>query len=223
MKESHLRLGILGGTFDPIHFGHLRIAEEICEELGFEKVLLIPGALPPHKDRKAVTPFIDRLSMIRMAVHDSPLLEVLDLEGRREGLSYSIETLREIHRLFQTDLDLFFIIGMDAFNEIKTWKEYKNLFNETNFVVIKRPGFSFEELEPFILSLGVDFRKGDNRNTFVIPSGNLLIYQEATLMEISSTRIREMVAAGKSIRFLVPEPVRSFIIEKGLYGINEHS
>jgi len=218
-----LRLGILGGTFDPIHFGHLRIAEEICEELELEKILLIPGALPPHKYRKSVTPFHDRLAMTRMAVKDSLLLEVLDLEGRRKGPSYSVETLREIHKLYKNNAEIFFIIGMDAFLEIKTWKEYKSLFDESNFVVLKRPGFSFEELAPFILSLEVGFSEVNGSNIFRTPSGNLLIYKEATLMDISSTRIREMVAAGRSVRFLLPEPVRTYIIEKGLYRINGYS
>jgi len=217
-----LRLGILGGTFDPIHFGHLRIAEEICEEMDLEKILLIPGALPPHKYEKSITPFHDRLAMTRIAAQNSSLLEVLDLEGRRHGPSYSIETLREIHRLYKDKVDIFFIIGMDAFLEIKTWKEYKNLFKESNFVVLKRPGFSFEELTPFILSLGVGFRRMNDSNTFATPSGNLLVYKEATLMDISSTRIREMVAAGRSIRFLLPEAVRVYIIEKSLYGTNEY-
>jgi nicotinate-nucleotide adenylyltransferase len=217
MKEKGVRLGILGGTFDPIHLGHLRIAEEMCEELGLEKVLLIPGALPPHKDGKAVTPFSDRLAMTRIAAQASPFLEVLDLEGRRGGISYSIETLREIRQVLGEKVDLYFIIGMDAFHDIKTWKEYRNLFDDANFVVIKRPGFSFKELEPFVLSLGVGFRRGGNGDCFFIPSGNSLIYKEATLLEISSTRIREMLAAGKSIRFLVPEPVISYISDKGLY------
>jgi len=218
-----LRLGILGGTFDPIHFGHLRIAEEICEELELEKVLLIPGGLPPHKYEKSITPFHDRLAMTRMAAQDSSLLEVLDLEGHRQGPSYSIETLREIHKLYKNNAEIFFIIGMDAFLEIKTWKEYKNLFDDSNFVILKRPGFSFEELAPFVLSLEVGFREVKSSNIFAIPSGNLLIYKEATLMDISSTRIREMVAAGRSIRFLLPEPVRTYIIEKGLYEINGYS
>jgi len=218
-----LRLGILGGTFDPIHFGHLRIAEEICEEMDLEKVLLIPGGLPPHKYKESITPFHDRLAMTRIAAQDSSLLEVLDLEGRRNGPSYSIETLREIHRLYKDNVDIFFIIGMDAFLEIKTWKEYKNLFKESNFVVLKRPGFSFEELEPFIISMEVGFKRMSDSNIFATPSGNLLIYKEATLMDISSTRIREMVAAGRSIRFLLPEAVRVYIIEKSLYGTNEYS
>ncbi len=222
-EERILRLGILGGTFDPIHFGHLRIAEEICEEMDLEKVLLIPGGLPPHKYKESITPFHDRLAMTRIAAQDSSLLEVLDLEGRRNGPSYSIETLREIHRLYKDNVDIFFIIGMDAFLEIKTWKEYKNLFKESNFVVLKRPGFSFEELEPFIISMEVGFKRMSDSNIFSTPSGNLLIYKEATLMDISSTRIREMVAAGRSIRFLLPEAVRVYIIEKSLYGTNEYS
>jgi len=218
-----MRLGILGGTFDPIHFGHLRIAEEVCEELQLAKVLLIPGALPPHKSRKFLTPFQDRLVMTRMAAQTSSVLEVLDLEGRRNGPSYSVETLREIHKLYEYSVELFFIIGMDAFLEINTWKEYKSLFHESNFVVIKRPGSSYKELGAFVLSLGIGFREGNNRSSFSIPSGNILIYKELTLMDISSTRIRDMAASGKSIRFLLPDSVREYIIEKGLYKINGHS
>ena len=215
-----MRIGILGGTFDPIHLAHLRIAEETREELDLEKILLIPGGLPPHKHGKKIAPFDDRLAMTRLATRDSPFLKVLDLEGRREGFTYSIETVRAIHKLVKGDLELFFIIGMDAFLEITTWRDYKDLFYNTNFVVLKRPGVLFEDLASFVPSLGVDFEDEDGRNIFTIPSGNQLIYKEATLMDISSTKIRSMVAAGKSIRFLVPEAVRSYIMEKGLYKIN---
>ena len=214
-----MRLGILGGTFDPIHFGHLRVAEEMGEELELEKVYLIPGALPPHKERKPITAFYHRLAMTKMASQDSPLLETLDLEGRRQGFSYTIETLKEIRQLHSSNLDLFFIIGMDAFLDIKTWKDYKKLFDYASFVVIKRPGFPSQELEPFLFSLGVGFKRDNDNGNFIISSGNTLIYKEAILMDISSTRIREMVATGKSIRFLVPETVRSYIMEKGLYRV----
>ncbi|MBW1936644.1 MAG: nicotinate (nicotinamide) nucleotide adenylyltransferase, partial [Deltaproteobacteria bacterium] len=131
-----MRLGILGGTFDPVHFGHLRLAEEIAEELELEKVYLIPAAAPPHKEKKPLTSFQHRLEMVRMAASASPMLEALDMEGRRQGLSYSIETLREFHRIFPDDLKLFFIIGMDAFVEIETWKDYKSLFDYADFVVV---------------------------------------------------------------------------------------
>jgi len=213
-----LRLGILGGTFDPIHYGHLRIAEEVCEDLGLEKVLLIPGAAPPHKGKKRISPFIDRFTMTMMAAQGSPLLEALDLEGRRHGLSYSIDTLKEVRRLFGPDLELFFIIGMDAFLDIKTWKRYDDLFKEANFVVIKRPGVPDKDFGPLVLSMDLGFQPGEEVNSYYLPSwGHSIVYKELTLLEISSTRIRELAACGKSIRFLAPESVRSYIVEKGLY------
>lgn len=218
-----MRLGILGGTFDPIHLGHLRVAEEVAEELDLEKVYLIPAAVPPHKETRPVTPFHHRLAMTRLAAEDSPFLEALDLEGRRQGLSYSIETLREFHKLFKRELTLFFILGMDAFLEIETWKEYERLFEYAHFVVIKRPGIQFDQLEPFLRSLGSGFKREGTVDRFLHPSGNLLIYREATLMDISSTQIREMVATGRSIHFLVPNSVRLYVMEKGLYGIHGSS
>lgn len=215
-----MRLGILGGTFDPIHFGHLRSAEEIREELELEKIYLIPGAIPPHKDPKPIASFPDRLVMTQRAAEGSSYLDVLDLEGRRQDKSYTIETLKELHHRFQSTTEWFFIIGEDAFLEIKTWKEYKRLFEFANFVVIKRPGFPNTALEPFILSLGAGFQKeqGKNEEEFTVPCGNRLIYRETTSMDISSTRVRDLVSRGKSIRFLVPEPVRLYIQEKGLYS-----
>ena len=212
-----LRLGILGGTFDPIHYGHLRLAEETAEALGLEKIILLPAALPPHKDRKPITTFFHRLQMTRIAAQASPLLEVQDLEGRREGLSYSIETLREFHRQFSPGLELFFVLGMDAFLEVRTWKEYDRLFDYAHFVVIKRPGVPSESLESFLSSLGLGFRKEDHGDDFVAPSGFRLIYREATLLDISSTAIRRKVADGRSIRFLVPEGVLMYIRQNGLY------
>jgi nicotinate-nucleotide adenylyltransferase len=217
-EGKYLRLGILGGTFDPIHYGHLRIAEEACEELGLEKVLLIPGASPPHKGKNDISPFNDRFAMTLMAAEGSPVLDALDLEGRRQGHSYSIDTLKEIKTIYGPGLELFFIIGMDAFLEIKSWKKFEDLFNETNFVVIKRPGFPDEAFRPLVLSLDLGFKPGMEINTFFHPSsGHSIIYKELTLLAISSTKIRESTAAGRSIRFLTPETVRSYIREKGLY------
>ncbi len=212
-----MRLGILGGTFDPIHFGHLRLAEEVGEELELEKIYLISAASPPHKNKRPVSPFRDRFAMTQKAAEASPLLEAMDLEGRRQGHSYSIDTLREFHRLFGPDLELYFIVGMDAFLEIETWKEYKRLFDYAHFVVINRPGVSDGALDTFLSSLGVDFMRQNDHNRFAAPSGNLLTYKKVTLMDISSTGIRDKVSKGKSIRFLVPEPVMAYIKTKGLY------
>jgi nicotinate-nucleotide adenylyltransferase len=159
--------------------------------------------------------------MAQIGVEPSPLLEVLDLEGRRQGFSYSIETLKEIRGLFEAKVDIFFIIGMDAFLEIKTWKEYRRLFEHAHFIVIKRPGASSEELEPFLVSLEAGFEKQAAPGTYRAATGNHLIYKEATLMDISSTLIRARVAAGRSIRFWVPAAVQDYISQQGLYRIDE--
>ena len=217
MKGSSLRLGILGGTFDPIHLGHLRLAEEVGEELALERVYLVPAGAPPHKGVKSVTPFLHRLAMVRIGAQESPLLDVHDLEGKRQGLSYSIETLTKFHELYGPGLQLFFIIGVDAFLEIETWKRYGELFDFANFVVIERPGFPIRILMGFLRSSGLSLEREGKGMSFLAPSGNRLIYKRATLMDISSTEIRQKVGGGKSIRFVVPEGVRAYIVEKGLY------
>ena len=212
-----MKLGILGGTFNPIHSGHLRVAEEIGEELGLTKVYIIPSGMPPHKEPYPLADFHHRLKMALLVSKISPLLEVWDIEGKRPGFSYSIETLKAFHSYFGSGLELFFIIGMDAFIEIKTWKEYQNLFNFASFVVINRPGYNKEKLSPFLDSLNVGFRWDKKRKCFCHPSGNVLLEKDTTLMDISATRIREMVAKKKSIRFLVPEVIREYIEKVGLY------
>jgi len=211
-----LRLGILGGTFDPVHLGHLRVAEEVGEAFSLEKVYLIPAASPPHKGGKTVTPFHHRFEMARLAVEGSSLLVAFDLEGRRQGLSFSIETLKEFHRLYPSDLELFFVVGTDAFLEIETWKDYRHLFDYAHFVVIRRPGNPAGSTESHLASLGIAFRK-EAEGRFGGPSGNKVFFIETTLMDISSTRIREAAAERKSIRYLVPEKVRCYILNNGLY------
>ena len=217
-----MRLGILGGTFDPIHFGHLRLAEEMCEELDLSKVLLMPGAQPPHKDGHLVTTFLDRLEMTKIGASYSGYLEASDIEGHRKGPSYSIETIRIIREKYENQIELFFILGSDAFKEINTWKEYKSLFQMTNFVVIERPGIIFEELSSFIKSLGIDFWERGTGD-FINSHGNHVLLKKSTLMDISSTKIRQDIRAGKSINFIVPQQVKEYIIKKGLYKKNEVS
>ena len=212
-----MRLGILGGTFDPIHLGHLRTAEEIGQKLGLEKVYLIPSASPPHKTREPIAPFHHRLAMAQRAVGDSSLLEVLDLEGKRPGLSYSIETLKEFHNIFSPDPELFFVLGVDAFLEINTWKDYLELFNYAHFVIIERARFQPHDLKAFLLSLGLKVKKTKLPGVFITQFRNTVALSAPTLIDISSTQIRALVAEGKSIRFLLPESVRKYIIEKGLY------
>ena len=216
-----MKLGILGGTFNPIHFGHLRVAEEIGEDLGLKKVYLIPSGRPSHKPRYPLADFSHRLEMARLASKTSPLLEVWDIEGKRPGLSYSIETLQLFRSHFGSKLELFFIIGEDAFIEIKTWKEYEKLFGYTSFVVINRPGYNNEKFFTFLDSLNVGFVWNPERKCYCHPSGNILLKKDTIVLDISASRIREIVAMKKSIRFLVPEVVREYIEKVGLYLINE--
>lgn len=217
-----MRLGILGGTFDPIHIGHLRLAEEMCEELNLSKVLLMPGAQPPHKDNPMVAPFPDRLEMTKTGALSSDYLEACDIEGHRKGPSYSIETIRIIREKYGEPLALFFILGSDAFKEINTWKEYKALFQITNFVVIERPGITFDELGTFIELLETGFKEVGSED-YVNSSGNHILLKRSTLMDISSTKIRQNIREGRSINFIVPQKVKEYIIKKGLYIKNEVS
>ncbi len=212
-----MRLGILGGTFDPIHLGHLRTAEEIGQDLDLKKVYLIPSASPPHRTHEPLASFQHRLNMAQLAAGDSRLLEALDVENRRPGLSYSIETLKEFRKTFSPGTELFFVLGTDAFLEIKTWKDYRGLFDYAHFVIIQRAGFQPDGFEALVQDLGIDVGKTDRPHVFTGPSGNRITLMKTTLMGISSTRIRRLVAEGKSIRFLVPEPVRNYITKNRLY------
>ncbi len=216
-----MKLGILGGTFDPIHLGHLRSAEEIGQRLKLEKVYLIPSALPPHKTNARITPFHHRLAMTRLGTDGSQLLETMDLEGKRAGFSYSIETLRELHQIFGPTAELFFILGTDAFLEIKTWRNYRSLFDYAHFVVLSRAGHKNRNLNAIFNDLGIRASGKDPRHHFVAPSGKLIIPVTPTRLEISSTKIRNMVKENRSIRFLVPEAVRAYIMEKGFYLSND--
>ncbi len=212
-----MKLGFLGGTFDPIHLGHLRSAEEIAESIGLEKVYLIPASFPPHKTGEPVSAFRHRMAMAELAAEKSPLLDVLDLEGRRPGISYSIETLKELNAIFSEAEDIYFIVGTDAFFEIRTWKSYKGLFKYAHFVLIERPGFPLDQIPAFLKELDIGASPAGGQNIFSLPSGRYIFLVSVTHMDISSTRIRRLRAEGKSIRFLIPESVYYYIMQEGLY------
>jgi nicotinate-nucleotide adenylyltransferase len=216
--EAPLRLGLFGGTFNPMHYGHLRSAEEVCEALALTRLWFIPAAHPPHKTARGITPFEMRLEMSRLAVGDHPVMSVSDLEGRRPGRSYSIETLQQIRREVGPTWELYFILGLDAILEIATWKDYKDLFTLSHFVVLDRPGYNRQRLQEVLLGeVHPLFRPLKAEQGFQHPSGHKVILQETTLMDISGTAIRELVRHGRSIRYLLPEAVRKYIITHKLY------
>src|SRR5215510_1256068 len=135
-----MNIGIFGGTFDPIHWGHLRSAEEVSESFGLERVYFIPASIPPHKRGQTHTPARDRLAMVRLAIAGKPRFAVSTVELRRPGVSYSVDTLREFARRLKRTDRLFFIIGLDAFREIGTWKDFGEIFPLCHFIVTSRPG-----------------------------------------------------------------------------------
>ncbi|MEJ2071586.1 MAG: nicotinate-nucleotide adenylyltransferase, partial [Syntrophobacterales bacterium] len=142
MRRKKLqRLGLFGGTFNPIHYGHLRSAEEVAEALDLNQIWFIPAALPPHKSSSEVTSFEVRLALTRLAVGRHRRLKVSDVEGRRPGKSYTIETLHHFREEFGSQGELYFILGMDSMLEIATWKKYRELFTLSHFVVLNRPGY----------------------------------------------------------------------------------
>ena len=212
------RLGLFGGTFNPIHYGHLRTAEEVVEALGLTHLWFIPAALPPHKTGQEIPPFETRLEMTRLAVGRHPLISVSDIEGRRPGRSYSIETLRQVRQEQGGDWELYFILGLDSILEITTWKDYPELFKLCHFVVLDRPGYDRNQLESLLRrEVHPQFQPLPDAAGFQHPSGSKVYLLATTLMDISATRIRRLVGQHRSIRYLLPDKVRGYIIKHKLY------
>ncbi|MEZ4599791.1 MAG: nicotinate-nucleotide adenylyltransferase [Syntrophotaleaceae bacterium] len=215
-----MKTGILGGTFNPIHFAHLRIAEEVREKCDLDRVLFLPAATPPHKPLADDIPFADRLAMAELAVTGNPAFAVSDLEGRRPGKSYSVKTLELLHQAEPED-SFYFIIGMDSYRSIDTWKDYPRLFELTNLVVSTRPGSpAGDPLELLPVVIRGEFCY-DEPNVLRHRSGNRVILLEETFLDISSTHIRQLVAEGRSIRYLLPEAVEEYINRYGFYRDRE--
>jgi nicotinate-nucleotide adenylyltransferase len=192
-----MRAGILGGTFDPIHIAHLLLAEQAAEQLVLDKVLLIPAGDPWRKAGRAITPATLRLEMVRRAVADNPLFEVDDREVRREGATYTIDTLRELRRELDEDDDLFLLLGEDALADLPRWKDPEAFPDYAAIVVAPREGSELPESLPF--------------------DSSRIERIEMPYMDVSSTDLRSRISFGRSLRYLVPEPVRAFIEANGLY------
>lgn len=211
------RLGIVGGTFNPIHLGHLRSAQEVCEALNLDRIIFMVSAVPPHKAPAGIIQAGHRYEMVRRAVSDNPCFDASDLEIRREGKSYTVDTLSYFRRRLGADAEIYFILGLDAFLEIATWYDYRRLFGLAHFVVTDRP--TREDLDPECC-LPVEIVELFSRQAdggLAHGSGTRLIYHNITALDISATHVRTLVGQGKSIRYLVPPAVRRYIEQKGLY------
>ncbi len=218
MTSSIVRLGLIGGTFNPIHFGHLRAAEEIAGIMGLDEVLFIPSAMPPHKDLAPVVEFEHRYQMTRIAIKGRPGFSVSDMEAKREGPSYTVDSLRQIHQEFKKKFDPYFILGQEAFMEVTAWKEYNKLFDLTQIVVISRPENAPDQVGRLLReSVSPDYSWNPDSGAYKCPGKRNVYYRQVTRLDISSTNIRKSLARGESIRFLVPEAVREYIEKNGLY------
>jgi len=221
-----MRIGLFGGTFDPIHFGHLRAALEVKEGFGLTRVFLIPAAAPPHKAREGVAPAGDRLRMVELAVNGEPGLMPSDVEIRREGPSYTIDTVKHFQREFAGVAEVLLIVGLDAFLEIDTWKSFRELLALVPVIVISRPDAAgptshggAEALLDFIHArISPEAAATGATGEFSGPGLRGVSRYAVTALDISSRRIRELVRTGRSIRFLVPAAVHDCIQTKGLYS-----
>lgn len=213
-----MRIGLFGGTFDPIHWGHLRSAEEVREALSLDRILFVPTSIPPHKKTPYSAPARDRLQMVRLAVAKNPRFAVSTVEMRRPGVSYSIDTLRYFAKKNRGRHSYFFIVGLDAFRDVGSWKEFEQLFPLCHFVVTSRPGS--DDSNPLRRTpvavrklFCYDFRKKIYRHW----SGTYLYFVKLTDIAISASDIRRRVREGVSIRYLVPLEVEAYIKKQGLY------
>jgi nicotinate-nucleotide adenylyltransferase len=211
-------LGIFGGTFNPIHLGHLRAAEEVREAEGLDEVRFVPSALPPHKEAAAVVSAAHRLRMAELATAGVPGFRVSTLEIERSGVSYSVDTLRAVRREVGEATRVVFVIGYDAFRDFHTWKEHATIFGLCDVVVVTRPPAPLSlAREEIPLAARETFWYDSGSEVFRHPSGHVLKLQRITALDISAASIRARVAAGRSIRFLVPACVADYIIEHRLY------
>ena len=194
-------LAIIGGTFDPIHYGHLAAAEEARVRFGLERVLFVPNREPPHKKDYAVTPAERRHDMVRLATGGHPDFHVSRVELDRPGPSYAVDTVRTLRAQVGADIPVYFITGADAILEILTWRSPQELMQSCDFIAVTRPGCNVERLQQTLQAL---------------PGARVHLLNAAGV-DISSTEIRQRVNRGESLRYLTPTPVVRYIATHGLY------
>jgi nicotinate-nucleotide adenylyltransferase len=219
-----MKIGLLGGTFNPIHVGHLEIAEATRSRVGLDEVLFVPVGMPPHKPKEPPAEARHRLEMVRLAIEDHPYFGVTDLEVRRPGPSYSIETVRQLQRDHPKD-EFFFILGLDAFLEIESWRSADELLRLCHFVVLSRSGYLFRKLvKPASLTAEdtavldrLDQGKQEQADFQLRGGPHRLYLLRIPALKMSSTAIRRNLRAGRPLEGSLPGPVESYIIKNRLY------
>lgn len=201
--ELPRRIGILGGTFDPPHVGHLWLATLAADAIGLDRVLFMPAAQPPHKSHEGITSSADRLLMTRLAIAGNEAFELTLIEMERSGPSYTIDSVVELRRLYGVDAELFLLMAADSLAQIDTWRQPDQLLERIEWVVGPRPGVALPDRS------ALEGRFGASASRIHLLDGPSL--------DVSSTQIRERVAVGDAIRYLVPRGVEELIVDRGLY------
>jgi len=216
--KARRRIGVFGGTFDPIHIGHLRCAEEARQQLGLAEVLFIPASDPPHKARR-IAPAVHRLAMTRLAVAGNPAFRVSTIEIERDGPSYTIDTLRELRTRLPDDVALTLLVGLDAFRDFGTWKDYRALFRLADVGVWSRPPWPTAPLRSLLpVAARRDFCYGPSRATLRHRTGTQIHFVTVTALDVSASAIRQRLRRRQSIRYLVLPAVERYLVRHRLYA-----
>ena len=192
-----MRIGIIGGSFNPIHYGHLVSASEVCNKFKLDKVIFVPSSINPLKSTSNLAAAHHRLKMIKLAIANDPRFENSDIEIKRGSTSYTIDTIKAFVKEYGKDVNIYFIIGIDAFLEINSWASPDALLRMCKFIVTSRPGYDIREIKPV-------FKKHTET-------------MEITCLRISSSDIRKKIKSGTPIRYLLPEKVENYIQKHKLY------
>ena len=214
------RVGLFGGSFNPVHIGHLRAAEEIKEMLQLDKVIFIPTSVHPLKGSKNVPDGRKRYRMLKIATRDNPDFEVSEIELERGGASYTIDTLKYFSKKYKSR-EFYFILGSENLSGIEKWKDYQDLFEYSNFVVMKRPGMRSMKGKSAIPSklrrMFVLKKSDEDLPYFQHKSSNKLIFLNIRGIRISSTKVRKLIKDKKSVRYFIPNSLYTYIMKNNLY------
>ncbi|SHJ10104.1 nicotinate-nucleotide adenylyltransferase [Malonomonas rubra DSM 5091] len=211
-----MKIGILGGTFNPIHNGHLHIAEEVLRCCGLDQVWFMPTCRPPHKQLADEVSFADRLAMVEAAVAETPHFFASDLEGQRGGTSYSVETLQQLCQQYP-EHQFYFIMGLDSFQDIGSWKEYQKIFSLAHLIVTARPGFSGSLRELLPVDIANCFCYDAESENLRHRDGFSIISITHTCRDVSSTDVRQKLIDGRDVDAFIPPAVNEYIRRHGLY------
>ena len=220
-----MRIGLFGGTFNPVHLGHLRAAVEVRQGFELDEIHLIPSALPPHKTPGDVAASADRLNMLNLAIGADSGLKVSNVELNRSGPSYTIDTVEHFKQTLPAETRLFLIMGLDAFLEIDTWKSYRELLTQIPLIVINRPnagdrisGIPWKVMDDYLSAkLSAGYSYSASRSAYLAGGQQPIYVFEVTALDISSTRIGRAISKDQSIHYLVPPKVGDYIRTKGIY------